>query len=83
MPTRARSVEENGSENMNKCDWIDCSETRLFDGANKILLNAEGRKNVDDVFLRFVFLCPNHFKLGVGRLAQKQCQKETGTETDA
>jgi hypothetical protein len=31
----------------------------------KALLNNEGRQKICEVLRRFVFLCPEHFKLGV------------------
>ena len=36
----------------------------------RVLLNAEGLKNVpsDTKGSRFIYLCPNHFELGIGKL---------------
>jgi len=53
---------------MNRCDWIGCSAIGLFDGIDSSLLNSEGRKNVpfDENRSRFIYLCPEHFELGVG-----------------
>ena len=48
------------------CDWIGCRETGFFDGVQKSLLNAEGRKNITETRRTFVFLCTKHFKLAVG-----------------
>jgi len=48
------------------CDWIGCLETGFFDGVQKTLLNAERRSNITETRRTFVFLCPDHFKLGVG-----------------
>jgi hypothetical protein len=57
---------------MNRCDWIDCYKVGLWDGVGNILLNAEGRKNVrvTEAPTRFTYLCPKHFRLGVGSLNQ-------------
>jgi hypothetical protein len=54
---------------MNRCDWNNCLEFGVFDGVQKTLLNAKGRQNIRQVLRKFVFLCPEHFKLGVGTLA--------------
>jgi hypothetical protein len=48
-----------------KCDWIGCSEIGFFDGRDKTLLTNEGKKHIF-ALLKWVFLCPYHFKLGVG-----------------
>ena len=56
----------NKESSMNSCDWTDCSlEVGLFDGAPRILLSAEGRKNIPVEKNRFINLCPHHFELGV------------------
>ena len=60
-----RSVQRQG-DNMNKCDWTDCVKVGLFDGVENTLLNAEGQKNVGKEFRRFLYLCPEHFKLAIG-----------------
>jgi hypothetical protein len=48
-----------------KCDWIGCFEIGFFDGLDKRLVTEEGKKHIF-AFLKLIFLCPNHFKLGVG-----------------
>ena len=48
-----------------KCDWIGCSEIGLFDGLDKMRLTEEGKRHIF-AFLKLIFLCPHHFKLGVG-----------------
>ena len=48
-----------------KCDWIGCSEIGFFDGLDKTLLTEEGKKHIF-AFLKLIFLCQYHFKLGVG-----------------
>jgi hypothetical protein len=53
-----------------KCDWIGCSEIGFFEGLDKTRLNDEGKRHIFD-FLRFIFLCPRHFELGVGTLDEK------------
>jgi len=54
---------------MNRCDWVDCFQEGIFDGVDTLLLNAEGRKNtLDENRSRFIYLCPEHFELGVGKL---------------
>jgi len=54
-------------DDMNKCDWTDCVKVGLFDGVENTLLNAEGQKNVGKEFRRFLYLCPEHFKLAIGK----------------
>jgi hypothetical protein len=53
-------------DDMDKCDWADCVKVGLFDGVENTLLNAEGQKNVGKDFRRFLYLCPEHFKLAIG-----------------
>jgi hypothetical protein len=48
-----------------RCDWIGCVEVGFFDGVQKTLLNAEGRKNIAETRRTFVILCSHHLKLGV------------------
>ena len=57
---------------MNRCDWIDCYKVGLWDGVENILLNAAGQNNVraTEAPTRFTYLCPEHFRLGVGSLNQ-------------
>ena len=55
-----------------KCDWIGCFEIGFFDGLDKTLLTEEGKKHIF-ASLKLIFLCPNHFKLGVGRRADVHC----------
>jgi hypothetical protein len=64
--TFTRSVQRQGDD-MNKCDWTDCVKVGLFDGVENTLLNAEGQKNVGKEFRRFLYLCPEHFKLAIGK----------------
>ena len=56
------------NDKMNRCDWADCIDAGLFEGVNASLINAEGRKNIslDKNRVRFIYLCPMHFDLGVG-----------------
>ena len=42
-----------------------CSEIGFFDGLDKTRLTEEGKRHIS-AFLKLIFLCPNHFKLGVG-----------------
>jgi hypothetical protein len=49
-----------------RCDWIGCLEVGFFDGVQKTVLNAEGRKNITETRRTFVFLCTKHFKLAMG-----------------
>jgi hypothetical protein len=53
---------------MNRCDWTGCSAIGLFDGVDTSLLNLKGRENVplDENLSRFIYLCSEHFELGVG-----------------
>ena len=62
-------ISEN-SQRMNRCDWADCFEEGIFDGVDTVLLNEEGRKNIPlgENRSRFIYLCPDHFELGVGKL---------------
>ena len=48
-----------------KCDWMGCSEIGFFDGLDKKLLNDEAKRHIF-AFLKLIFLCPYHFKLGMG-----------------
>jgi len=48
-----------------QCDWNGCSEIGFFDGLDKTLLSEEGKKHIF-ALLKLIFLCPDHFKLGVG-----------------
>ena len=48
-----------------KCDWIGCFEIGFFDDLDKTLLTEEGKKHIF-AFLKLIFLCPKHFKLGMG-----------------
>ena len=50
-----------------KCDWIGCSEVGFFEGLEKTRLNDESKKFIF-AFLRFIYLCPRHFQLGVTNL---------------
>lgn len=58
--------QSNERDDVNRCDWVGCLEVGFFDGAQKTLLNAEGEKNVRAMRRRFVYLCPEHFKLAIG-----------------
>jgi len=55
---------------MNRCDWGDCFEEGIFDDVNTFLLNEKGRKHIPlgENRSRFIYLCPDHFELGVGKL---------------
>jgi hypothetical protein len=70
-------LSEKTGDHMVRCDWIDCFNPGLFDGVRDSLLNAVGRhntkKNISD---RFIFLCPTHFYLAVGTLAQQGHARE-------
>jgi len=48
-----------------KCDWIGCSAIGWFDGLDKTRLTEEAKRHIF-AFLKLIFLCPYHFKLGVG-----------------
>ena len=61
-----------------KCDWIGCSEIGFFDGLDKTRLTNEGKKHIF-AFLKLIFLCPYHFKLGVGNSDEKNQAPETQT----
>src|SRR5690242_19477531 len=50
-----------------KCDWMGCSEIGFFDGLDKTLLTEEGKRHIFE-FLKLIFLCQYHFKLGVRTL---------------
>jgi hypothetical protein len=52
-------------KDQNRCDWMGCVEVGFLNGVQKTLLNNEGRKNIPATVHRFVFLCDNHFQLGV------------------
>jgi hypothetical protein len=56
-----------------KCDWIGCLETGFFDGLDKTRLTEQGKKHIFP-FLKLIFLCPYHFKLGVARLKNEEEQ---------
>jgi hypothetical protein len=53
-----------------KCDWIGCSEIGFFEGLDKKLLTEQGKRHIF-AFLKLVFLCPYHFKLGVDSSYEK------------
>ena len=53
-----------------KCDWIGCSEIGFFDGLDKTRLTEEGKRHIF-ALLKLIFLCPHHFKLGMGTLDRK------------
>jgi len=53
-----------------KCDWIGCFEIGFFDSLDKTVLTEEGKKKIF-AFLKLIFLCPKHFKLGVGNSDEK------------
>jgi hypothetical protein len=61
---------EGGGDSVNNCDWSGCLQIGLFDGVDSILLNAEGQKHIATEPTRFIYLCPEHFKLGVGASEQ-------------
>ena len=63
-----------------KCDWMGCSEIGFFDGLDKKLLTEQGKKHVFD-FLKLIFLCPYHFKLGVGVASEVAERSLRGTHT--
>jgi len=48
-----------------KCDWMGCSEIGFFEGLDKTRFTEESKRHIA-AFLKLIFLCPNHFKLGVG-----------------
>jgi hypothetical protein len=54
-----------------KCDWIGCSEIGFFDGLDKTRLTNEGKKHIS-AFLKLIFLCPYHVKLGVGSSSEEK-----------
>ena len=54
-----------------KCDWIGCFEIGFFDGLDKTLLTEEAKKHIFP-FLKLIFLCPNHFKLGIGSSEKRE-----------
>jgi hypothetical protein len=60
-----------------KCDWIGCFEIGFFDGLDKKLLTDEGKRHIF-AFLKLIFLCPDHFKLGVGNSDEKIRAPKTG-----
>ena len=57
-----------------RIQWDDCFEERIFDGVDTVLLNEEGRKNIPfgENRSRFIYLCPDHFELGVGNLKSNE-----------
>ena len=55
-----------------RCDWIGCLEVGFFDGVQKTVLNAEGRKNITETRRTFVVLCPEHVMLSVGNGAHEK-----------
>ena len=57
-------LHEAQSLSTNPCDWSNCAEFGVFDGLNTVLLNVEARKNLENDS-RFVFLCPEHFKVAM------------------
>ena len=57
--------QSDGRDDMNRCDWVDCLEVGVFDGVASTLLAAKGQKNIREVSRRFVYLCPEHFKLAL------------------
>jgi hypothetical protein len=61
-----------------KCDWIGCSEIGFFDGLDKKLLTEQAKKHIF-AFLKLIFLCPYHFKLGVGSSHEKNQAPEIET----
>jgi len=61
-----------------KCDWNGCSEMGFFDGLDKKLLTEGAKRHIFD-FLRWIFLCPYLFKLGVGNSDEKNQAPETQT----
>ena len=70
-PTRNRkspamTISDDKEHRMNRCDWTDCLAMGVFAGIHKSLLNAEGRKNTSADETRFIYLCPEHFDLGMG-----------------
>ena len=60
-----------------KCDWIGCFEIGFFDSLDKTVLTEEGKKHIF-AFLKLIFLCPKHFKLGVGNSDEKVHAPKTG-----
>ena len=60
-----------------KCDWIGCSEIGFFDGLDKRLLTEEGKNHIF-AFLKLIYLCPKHLKLGVGNSDEKIRAPKTG-----
>ena len=67
---------------MNRCDWIDCYKVGLWDGLRSSVLNAEGRINVGvtEAATRFTYLCPYHFRLGVGSLNQSKVVSDAASK---
>jgi len=67
---------------MNRCDWMGCGQIGLWDGVEPRLLNEEGKKKINPNGSRFLYLCPEHFQLAVGNLAQQITPKQTGKPKD-
>ena len=63
-----------------QCDWNGCSEIGFFDGLDKTRLTNEGKKHIS-AFLKLIFLCPYHVKLGVGSSEGKIHAPKTGQES--
>ena len=65
-----------------KCDWIGCFEIGFFDSLDKTVLTEEGKKHIF-AFLKLIFLCPYHFKLGVGLASEVGEGSLRGTHTSS
>ena len=63
-----------------QCDWNGCSEIGFFDGLDKKLLTEQAKKHIF-AFLKLVFLCPYHLKLGVGLASEVGEGSLRGTHT--
>ena len=68
-------ADETGDRQMNCCDWGNCLAVGPFDGVNKSLLNAVGRKNISVNETRFIYLCPQHFRRGVAYFNPDEVRK--------
>ena len=65
-----------------QCDWNGCSEIGFFDGLDKKLLTEQGKKHIF-AYLKLIFLCPYHFKLGVGLASEVGEGSLRGTHTSS
>lgn len=65
-----------------QCDWNGCSEIGFFDGLDKTLLTEQGKRHIF-AFLKLIFLCPYHLKLGVGLASEVGEGSLRGTHTSS